>query len=316
MLRNGRIEMGGSLESCGRGLRPHRRRLRRPTRRRSSPPSRSSPPLGSSREAGDEWPGVEWGYAEHAGVKLHGMTHPRARRGAGSARPGRRHGPRDVMGVGQDRVYLAAGPRGEEALKKAIDDSAAMARARRSSPARSSISLGQVLAAAEKVSRRQPAGRRDHRHAGRVARGGARGRPTAPGHHHRGDRERREGPLPRSRRACSRRSARSPPRPPPCSSKVGAGSEPEVPGGLCELGSTRALVATISRRARRFGGPFAVRSPSRVISLVLNVSPSLQRGARAPPVCSPAQPRNSPASRSPTWPAAVRHARLRLRRRR
>lgn len=151
MLRNGRIEMGGSLNLEGDGfdliLGAY---VTDPSKIESAFKKLAG---AAETQAGDKWPGIEWGYAEHAGVKLHGMSLPVP--DEGPARETFGETIRVLMGVGAERVYLAAGPRGEEALKKAIDDSAGM-EDKEILPGEVIISLGQVLAAAEKVSSDNP----------------------------------------------------------------------------------------------------------------------------------------------------------------
>lgn len=151
MLRTGRIEMGGSLNLEGEGFDLILGAfVTDPSKVESA--FKKLATVGE-KEGGDKWPGIEWGYAEHAGVKLHGMSIPVP--DEGPAREAFGETVRVLMGVGAERVYLAAGPRGEEALKKAIDDSAAMAD-KEILPAEITISLGQILAAAEKVSQDNP----------------------------------------------------------------------------------------------------------------------------------------------------------------
>lgn len=114
--------------------------------------------LAKAAETNEEFPGVEWGYTTHAGVTLHGMTIPLPEGDANAAKARELFGEtlRVVMGVGGERVYLAAGPKCEESLKKAIDDSAEMV-SKEILPAEIMLSLKQCLAAAEGVAEGQGA---------------------------------------------------------------------------------------------------------------------------------------------------------------
>ncbi|QDT70267.1 hypothetical protein MalM25_32130 [Planctomycetes bacterium MalM25] len=151
MLRNGRIEMGGSLNLEGDGFDLiFGAYVTDPSKIESAFKKLAA---AAETQAGDKWPGIEWGYADHAGVKLHGMSIPVP--DEGQAREALGETLRVLMGVGDERVYLAAGPRGEEALKRAIDDSAGLEN-KEILPAEIIVSLGQVLAAAEKVSGDNP----------------------------------------------------------------------------------------------------------------------------------------------------------------
>ncbi len=96
---------------------------------------------------------VEWAYATHAGVTMHGMSLPVPDNG--KARETLGETLRVIMGVGGERVYFAVGPRGEESLKGAIDKSATMTD-KQILPGEMIVSLGQLLGAAEKVAGDEP----------------------------------------------------------------------------------------------------------------------------------------------------------------
>lgn len=145
MLRSGRIELGGSLDLSGDSFDLIAGAY-------VADPSKVESAFKKLAEAAakdDKFPGVEWGYAEHAGVTLHGMSIPIPEQAA-PLRKAVGDNLRVIMGVGGERVYLAAGPRGEESLKNAIDQSALMTE-RSILPGEIIISVGQVLAAAEQV---------------------------------------------------------------------------------------------------------------------------------------------------------------------
>ncbi|MEN0109245.1 MAG: hypothetical protein AAF805_00835 [Planctomycetota bacterium] len=78
----------------------------------------------ATKEGADDTPGVAWGYAEHSGVTLHKLEAP-IPADADQARAALGDSLVILMGVAPERVYLAAGPRAEESLKSAIDESAA-----------------------------------------------------------------------------------------------------------------------------------------------------------------------------------------------
>ncbi|WP_146446383.1 hypothetical protein [Botrimarina colliarenosi] len=145
MLRTGRIEIGGSLDLAGEGfdlivggyvVDP-------------SKVESAFKKLAEAASKDEKFPGVEWGYATHSGVTLHGMTVPVPAE-AGQLREAVGESVRVIMGVGNERVYFAAGPRGEESLKAAIDGSAALTD-KTILPGELIVSVGQVLGAAEKV---------------------------------------------------------------------------------------------------------------------------------------------------------------------
>lgn len=143
ILRSGRIELGGSLDLSGAGFDLIAGAY-------VVDPSKVESAFKKLAEAfskDEKFPGVEWGYAEHAGVTLHGMSVPVPPQ-ADALRDAVGDTIRVVMGVGGDRVYMAAGPRGEESLKRAIDESAGMTD-KQILPAELIVSVGQILAAAE-----------------------------------------------------------------------------------------------------------------------------------------------------------------------
>jgi hypothetical protein len=147
MVRNGRIEIGGSLDLSGEGYDaiaaayvPDPAKVEAAFKK-----------LADAAAKEPKFPGVEWGYATHAGVTLHGMTVPVPEEPA-QGRQALGETVRVIMGVGNERVYFAMGPRGEESLKKAIDESAAKAGQPISPPGELIISVGQLLTASEKVS--------------------------------------------------------------------------------------------------------------------------------------------------------------------
>lgn len=145
MVRDGHIEVGGSLDLAGEGFDAIAAAY-------VPDPSKVEAAFKKLAEAAakePKFPGVEWGYATHAGVKLHGMTVPVPAE-AGQAREALGETVRLIMGVGGERVYFAMGPRGEESLKKAIDESAAKA-GQPIQPGELIVSVGQILTAAEKV---------------------------------------------------------------------------------------------------------------------------------------------------------------------
>lgn len=151
MLTGGRVELGGSLDLQGDGYDmvvggyvPDPAKVESAFKK-----------LADAAASQEGFPGVEWGYATHAGVKMHGMTIPVPEQ-ATEAREALGESVRVVMGVGGERVYLAVGPRGEESLKRAIDESAASAE-KAILPAELIVSIGQILTAAEKVAPPQAA---------------------------------------------------------------------------------------------------------------------------------------------------------------
>ncbi|MEQ8849134.1 hypothetical protein [Botrimarina sp.] len=151
MARDGDAELAGSLDLSGEGWDLI-------AAAKVSDPEKVESAFKKVAEAAskdESFPGVEWGYAEHAGVKLHGMSAPVPENG--QARDTLGESVRLIMGVGNERVYFAAGPRGEEALKAAIDRSASMAD-QEVMPAEVIVSLKQVLTAAKKVAPPQQAG--------------------------------------------------------------------------------------------------------------------------------------------------------------
>jgi len=149
MLRSGRVDLGASLSLAGEGYDLVAGAF-------VADPSKVESAFKKLAEAAEkqdpDFPGVEWGYAEHTGVTLHGMTvtFPEDKPETAKAREVLGESLRVVMGVGAERVYLAAGPRGEEALKRAIDDSASMTD-EPIKPAEVIVSLQQTLSAAEKL---------------------------------------------------------------------------------------------------------------------------------------------------------------------
>ncbi|QDV80278.1 DUF885 domain-containing protein [Botrimarina mediterranea] len=146
MIRNGRVEVGGSLDLAGEGFDAIAAGyVPDPTKVEAA-----FKKLAEAAAKEPKFPGVEWGYATHAGVTLHGMTVPVPEE-AGQAREALGESVRLIMGVGGERVYFAMGPRGEESLKKAIDESAAKAGQPISPPGELIVSVGQILTAAEKV---------------------------------------------------------------------------------------------------------------------------------------------------------------------
>ncbi len=145
MVRNGRIEIGGSIDLAGEGFDAIAAAyVPDPTKVEAA-----FKKLAEAAAKEPKFPGVEWGYATHAGVKLNGMTVPIPEE-AGQAREALGESVRVIMGVGGERVYFAMGPRGEESLMQAIDESAAKA-SQPIQPGELIVSLGQVLTAAEKV---------------------------------------------------------------------------------------------------------------------------------------------------------------------
>ncbi|QDV75643.1 DUF885 domain-containing protein [Botrimarina mediterranea] len=146
MIRNGRVEVGGSLDLAGEGFDAIAAGyVPDPTKVEAA-----FKKLAEAAAKEPKFPGVEWAYATHAGVTLHGMTVPVPEE-AGQAREALGESVRLIMGVGGERVYFAMGPRGEESLKKAIDESAAKAGQPISPPGELIVSVGQILTAAEKV---------------------------------------------------------------------------------------------------------------------------------------------------------------------
>lgn len=149
IMREGKLELGASLDLAGDGFDLIAGAY-------CPDPSKVESAFKKLAEgAADQpnFPGVEWGYATHAGVKMHGMSLPVPDNG--KARETLGETLRVVMGVGGERVYLAVGPRGEEALKKAIDDSAKMTD-QQIKPGEMIVSLGKVLGAVEKVASDNP----------------------------------------------------------------------------------------------------------------------------------------------------------------
>lgn len=147
MLRSGAAEFGGSVDLAGDGFDAI-------FAMQVSDPSKVESAFKKVAEAAsqnEEFPGVEWGYAEHAGVTFNGMSIPVPE---GPAQDAVGDSIRVVMGVGAERVYLGVGPRCEEALKTAIDESAASA-GKEVIPAEFILSVKQVLEAAEKVAQGQ-----------------------------------------------------------------------------------------------------------------------------------------------------------------
>lgn len=104
--------------------------------------------LAEVAEKDEQFPGVEWGFANHAGVTLHGMSIPVPDNG--QARDFLGETLRVVLGISSDRAYLAAGSDCEAKLKAAIDASASVAD-KQVSPMELTLSIGQVLSAAEGV---------------------------------------------------------------------------------------------------------------------------------------------------------------------
>lgn len=149
MLRSGRVELGGSLDFAGEGFDLIAAAYVVDTTKVES----AFKKLAEAASKQEGFPGVEWGYAEHAGVELNGMTIP-IPEAAEQFRDTIGESIRIVMGVGGERVYLAAGPRGEESLKKAIDTSAEMT-GKAILPAELVVSLKQCLTAGEKMAQGQ-----------------------------------------------------------------------------------------------------------------------------------------------------------------
>lgn len=144
MAREGDAELAGSLDLAGEGFDLI-------AAAKVTDPSKVESAFKKVADAAakdESFPGVEWGYAEHAGVKLNGMSIPVPDNG--EARKVFGETLRVVMGVGGERVFLAVGPRGETALKEAIDRSASMTD-KKVPPAEMVVSLKQVLTSAEKV---------------------------------------------------------------------------------------------------------------------------------------------------------------------
>lgn len=148
MLRSGKVEIGASLDLAGEGY----DLIAAAFVVDPSKVESAFKKLATAAEKQEGFPGVEWGYAEHGGVTMHGMTIPLPADDPKAARAREVFGEsiRVVMGVGGERVYLAAGPRCEASLKKAIDDSASMAD-KQVLPAEITLSLKQCLTAAERV---------------------------------------------------------------------------------------------------------------------------------------------------------------------
>lgn len=156
MLRSGKLELGASLDLAGEGYDLIAAAyVVDPSKVESAFKKLAD---AASKQAPEQFPGVEWAFAEHAGVTLHGMTIPLPADDAEAAKAREVFGDslRVVMGVGGERVYLAAGPRCEASLKKAIDDSASMAD-REVQPVEMMMSLKQCLAAAERIAEGQGA---------------------------------------------------------------------------------------------------------------------------------------------------------------
>ncbi|MEO0530438.1 MAG: hypothetical protein AAF266_07635, partial [Planctomycetota bacterium] len=145
MLRSGRVELGGSIDLSGAGF----DLIAGAYVVDPSKVESAFKKLAEAYATDENFPGVEWGYAEHAGVKMHGMSVPVPER-ADALRDAVGDSLRVVMGVGGERVYLAAGPRGEESLKSAIDASAGLTD-KQILPAELIVSVGQILAAAEPI---------------------------------------------------------------------------------------------------------------------------------------------------------------------
>ena len=157
LLLSGRLEIGGSLDLEGDGFDlifggwvGDTTKVESAFRKVADAAQKVAASKGWS-----DFPGVEWGAAEHAGVTLHRMTFPipaeaeRLRQEVGEAIP-------VTMGSGSERAYLAIGQRGEAALTAAIDASAAEAD-KRVTPGEMVVSLGAVLRLAEKFVEGQPA---------------------------------------------------------------------------------------------------------------------------------------------------------------
>ncbi|MEM9790973.1 MAG: hypothetical protein AAF842_11290 [Planctomycetota bacterium] len=144
VLRGGHVEVAGSLDLAGEGY-----DLIAAAYVKDGPRVESAlKKLATTAAEGEpDAPEFEWDYGSHAGVTLHGLTFPLPD-GADELRAAAGDSVRLTLGVGAERVYLALGPRGETALKRAIDNSMG-GPVDLETPAEVLISLGEVLRVVE-----------------------------------------------------------------------------------------------------------------------------------------------------------------------
>lgn len=154
---SGRIELGMSLDLAGEGFdaiagahTPEPQKVEEAFKKLAG-----VAPKIAAEQGWNDLPPVEWNAGEHAGVTMHALTMPLPPE-AGRLIEAVGESIRITMGVGQERVYVAVGPRGEEQLKAAIDGSAARV-SEEVLPGEVILSIGQVLKAAEPFAEGQAA---------------------------------------------------------------------------------------------------------------------------------------------------------------